>query len=196
MKGLFLVLIGFLFLVGCVEPQVKPEEFWNRHLENIMPEIAELREKEAAAKESEENLSRIQITETNLDFVDLQYRMQPRIRIAVVNETDTPISRVHMEAVVETPGRSVSWLEAPITYQVPGGLEPGESAKWELMPSNYRGWHDLPQDRDDLVLTVKIVGLDGPDEAPIWNTKFTEEDQERLAGLLAILERIEANLYH
>lgn len=194
MRDLIVALLSSVLLSGCVDPQVKPEEFWNQHLERIQPEITELKEREAAAKKAKENLSRFDIAKSTFEFTEGSYRMEPVIRLSVTNGTVEPIARVYMKALMVTPGRSVPWLETSMNYQIPGGLEPGESAEWTLEPSRISDWWNLPRDRDDMILMVEVIGLEGPNDTPLWDAKFTERDQERLTELLAILDRIETNL--
>jgi hypothetical protein len=48
----------------------------------------------------------------------------------------------------------------------------------------FGAWGNAPSDRDDLVLTVRPVRLDGADGESITGERFTEEDAERLRALL------------
>ena len=57
----------------------------------------------------------------------------------------------------------------------------------------FGAWAKAPDDRDDLVLIVRPVRLDGADGASITGDRFTEQDAERLATLLDSTEYAEAN---
>ena len=85
----------------------------------------------------------------------------PIIELSVKNETDHPISRAYFEGTLLTPGRSVPWVKDEFNYEIAGGLEPGESANWRLLPNRFGEWGRAPN-RSDMVLTVKVRRLDGP----------------------------------
>ncbi|MEQ9207297.1 MAG: hypothetical protein RLN78_08015 [Phycisphaerales bacterium] len=110
------------------------------------------------------------------------------INLVVRNDTDHAVSRTYFQAILLTPGRSVPWVDAEFNYDIPGGLEPGESAEWNLRPNMFGEWSKAPDDRDDTVFIVRAIGLDDADGASITGERFTPRDQERLASLMGSIE--------
>ena len=101
------------------------------------------------------------------------------IELAVTNSTEHAIARAHFDGTLATPGREVPWVEAAFDYSIPGGIEPGESAIWELELNMWFGeWSQAPSDREDMVLTVEVMRLDGADGESLFPKRFTEEDLE------------------
>ena len=97
----------------------------------------------------------------------------------VRNGTEHAISRAYFSGTLATPGRAVPWLREDFNYQVPGGVEPGETADWSLAPNMFSEWGSVEQ-RDDMVLTVEVMKLDGPDGETLYDSNFSEEDDKRL----------------
>ena len=89
------------------------------------------------------------------------------IDLSVRNNGDQAVSRAYFHGVLITPGRSIPWVKENFNYEIPGGLEPGESANWKLSPNMFGEWSKAPKDRDDMVLKVTVTRLDGPDGKPI-----------------------------
>ena len=105
---------------------------------------------------------------------------EPVIELAVKNNTLYAVSRVYFNGTLTSPGRSVPWVKEDFNYQIPGGLEPGESATWKLSPNMFE-WDQAPKDRNDLILTVTVFRLDGSNGEPLFDSKgFSEFDGETL----------------
>lgn len=114
-------------------------------------------------------------------FVGLEATIALRVR----NDTNHPISRVHFSGRASTPGRAVPWAEGDFNYQIPGGLEPGESASWSLRPNMFGPWSDVavPEDAE---FSVEVVRLEGADGEALWGgASFTRGDVELMDSLSA-----------
>lgn len=75
------------------------------------------------------------------------------------------------------------WLKDTFNYSIPGGLEPGEEAKWSLAPNMFSDWGRVEM-RADMVLTVRVLRLDGADEEVLFDGQVDEYDEERLKALI------------
>jgi hypothetical protein len=113
----------------------------------------------AKAPEVAEELKKFRISEAR--FRMKRGSREPVIDLTVRNDTKHPISRAYFTGTLSTPGRSIPWVKDDFNYEIPGGLEPGESATWHLVPR--RGNWDEAPDRTDMVLTVVVTQLDGVD---------------------------------
>ena len=72
----------------------------------------------------------------------------------------------------------MAWVEAPISYIIHGGMEPGESDTWRLSANMFGAWSHAPSGRQDMVLTVRVTKLEGADGQPIFPECFTDADAE------------------
>lgn len=88
----------------------------------------------------------------------------PLFELRVRNDTGSAISQAFFHGIVRSPNRSVPCDEGDFYRPIPGGLEPSESATWEIFPGVFgNGWYSIPADRDDLELHVRVVRLEGPE---------------------------------
>lgn len=152
--------------------------------ERALQEIAELHKERSAAAAARGELAKFEVLRsrfyTERDYFGMK---EPRITLRVRNGTGRAVSRAYFVGTVQSPGRSVPWLKEEFNYSVPGGLEPGEEATWQLAPYQFSEWGsvDAPADAG---LVVAVTRLDGPDGEPLFSTLgFTEEDAARLVAL-------------
>lgn len=136
-----------------------------RQLSRLEERIAELSgaiEEREAAKQL---LNGIAVDDARYYWRDQEYfSPKPIIAFEITNNTDIPIRRVFMSGVVESPGRTIPWIEGDFNYSFSGGLEPGESKDLALSPNQFGEWaEEETQGRDDLQLTLEVVNFSGPD---------------------------------
>lgn len=156
-----------------------------REREQALAEIQELLAKQASAESAVAELKKFAVTKSRFHIEPEKYssRGQPQISIAVSNDTAHPISRAYFKGTIASPGRSVPWFTDTFNYQIPGGLEPGEKAEWELLPNQFGDWGRVNAPAD-AIFTVEVVRLDGPDEKPLFRSdSFSKENENRLEQL-------------
>lgn len=154
----------------------------DRSNQRAVEELEGLRAKLAAEKQ--DVLSRFVIERSRFTRSDTGFGSDNVIELSVRNDTARAVSRAYFHAVLLTPGREMPWVDDDFNYQITGGLEPDESATWRLSPNMFGAWGNAPSDRDDLVLIVRSVRLDGADGESITGERFTKGDAERLRALL------------
>ena len=110
--------------------------------------------------EDDANLeTRLSVLKSAVYHRDSDFMSELHIELHVRNDTGRPISRAYFHAVAVSPGRSIPWVEDDFNYEIPGGLEPRESAAWTLVPNMFGEWSNLPRDRNDIQLRVDVVRL-------------------------------------
>ena len=159
-----------------------------REKAQLMQEISELRKQKSDAEKALEELNGFVVERSRFQFRQDTFLSNPSIELTVKNGTVFPISRAYFRGVLATPGRAVPWVDSEFNYSIPGGLEPGEVATWNLEPNMFGDWSNAPKERNDMVLTVTITGLDGPDKKSLLGSEFTEYERERLQELESQLE--------
>ncbi|HUW83544.1 MAG TPA: hypothetical protein VMZ31_12195 [Phycisphaerae bacterium] len=119
--------------------------------------------------------TRLAVQYAKVYFSGSDFMSRPAIELNVRNESPSPISRAHFHAVVRSPGRTIPWLEDDFSYEIPGGLEPGEAAQWRLSPNMFSAWGKLPAERTDLQLDVTVVRIDGPTGQQLFTWQAAEQ---------------------
>ncbi|MBY6070588.1 hypothetical protein KUV35_04750 [Marinobacter salsuginis] len=148
--------------------------------EQALAEIADLEQMKRKAEADAVKLQNFEVSKSRLYQRDDGFMKKPIIELTVTNNTSNPVARAFFEGVVATPGRSVPWIEDTFNYQIPGGLEPGETADWTLAPNMFSDWAtEVP---GDAILTLKAYKLEGPGYE-ISSNSFSERDAKRLEDL-------------
>jgi hypothetical protein len=126
------------------------------------------------------------ILEATIDPPDkLSFMGTPTIRLRVHNGTQYAIRRAYFHARLVTPGRSVPWVDADFNYEIPGGMEPGESAAWGLQPNIFDSdWRHV-EDAQDATFSVTVLKLEGSDGRVLF-PQWTQAEENRLNKLKEI----------
>jgi NAD-dependent DNA ligase len=155
-----------------------------RQLAAIGSEIAAL-ETELAAIEQEQAANRgvlqsLSVSGARFRMNDSGYLRQPAIDLTLANNTGKPIKRIFFRGILETPGRSVPWVDEEFNYEVPGGIENGESLPLSLAPNMFSEWGDgAHTERTDTVLTVEVVDIEFADETRLQSVSSGELQSKR-----------------
>lgn len=132
----------------------------------VEAEIAKAEEKLAATTEDLKlasaaavELAKLEVTSAKFSKLTPQYGPErPLLEISVKNGTGKTVSQVTFLGRLVSAGRSVPWLEAELSYSVPGGLEPSESASWSLGPNPFSEWGSVEVPAD-VELKLEVVRL-------------------------------------
>ena len=152
--------------------------------EQAFQEIAELKAKLAAAEEAKAKLTAFQVLRSRFYKQESLFLAEPIIELTVKNGTGHAISRAYFRGTLQSPGRSVPWLQDEFNYQIRGGLETGETASWKLAPNMFSDWGQVDAPAD-AILTVEVIKLDGADGQTLFDAKgLSEYEQERLKELV------------
>lgn len=81
--------------------------------------------------------------------------------------TIAPIVFGYILGTLASPRRAIPWVTGGFNYEISGGLEPGETADWNLQPNTFGDWKNGIDAPKDAVLTVDVVCIDGADGKPI-----------------------------
>lgn len=151
--------------------------------EQALQEIAELEARRVAKAAADEELKRFEVLRSRFYVKKDLFIDRKIMELTVRNGTAHPVSRVYFHGTVSSPGRSVPWIQDQFNYSIPGGLEPGEEASWQLEPFLFGSNVALPA---DAVFTATAYRLDGADGKPLFDLQvFSKSDEERLAELKA-----------
>ncbi len=174
-----------------VERKKKEREQALSEIEETKTKVAELEKKRSDADKAKEDLKKFNVVRSRFYFRKISFMEEAVIELTVKNETQHAVSRAYFHGVLSSPGRSVPWVKDSFNYTISGGLEPGEQVTWKLSPNMYGEWGNAPKGRNDMILTVAVTRIDGADEKPIYDSKFSEWDKENLEKLNERLNKLE-----
>jgi len=155
-----------------------------REREQALAEVQELQREKAEAEATRVKLAAFEIAKSRFYKKKGTFREEPVIELVVKNGTEHAVSRAYFKGTLSTPGRSVPWLVEDFNYQIAGGVEPGETAQWNLAPNMFSEWGKV-QDRPDMVFTVEVTRLDGADGEALFDSTWSDRKEERLQSLNA-----------
>ncbi len=163
-------------------------EIERKKKEQAKGEIEELYQKMEQAEKDKKMLTKFEVKRSRFykrKKGTYYVREKPIIELTVVNGTDKAVSRVYFTGILASPDRSVPWIKDYFSYEISGGLEPGEEVTWYLAPNMFSDWGKVNAPKD-AILTVEVRQLDGPNGEEIYSVNnFGEDEQERLEELLA-----------
>ncbi|WP_231421717.1 DUF6694 family lipoprotein [Pseudomonas sp. Leaf59] len=156
-----------------------------REKDQALAEIQELISKKNKAESAKAQLQAFTVGKSRFYLESQKYISQkkPFIELSVKNGTAQAVSRAYFKGTIASPGRSIPWFSDVFNYEIPGGLEPGETADWVLGPNPYSDWGkvDAPA---DAVFTVEVYRLDGANKTALYSSEgLTESNQKRLEAL-------------
>lgn len=156
----------------------------SRERQESLRTLERLEERAASADRDLQARSRFVIDEAAYYVSRSPYgAREPVIDISVSNQTDRTITQVQLRGVLTSEGRTSPWVDSSFYYVIPGGLAPGESAKWSLAPNRFGHWGDLDIP-SNTTLDISLLGLQGEGGQPLWNAPMlTEQETERLTRL-------------
>ena len=144
-------------------------------------EFKELQAKRAQYQNKIESMKNFEVIKANF-FEDFSSGISSKrlIELSIHNKTKFSISRASFRGVLTRPGRSIPLIDDTFSYEISGGIEPGERVYWLLEPNMFSDWGRVPIDHD-AEFKVTVIGLKGIDGIELFGDEnFTKYDQGRL----------------
>ena len=108
-------------------------------MDSLPKQIEKVKRQSAKYKDM---LKRIEITDAKYYWAEDSFIAKPVIDFKIKNNLDVAVGRVFFHGLLETPGRSIPWLDDTFNYEIKGGLEPGEQQHLRLAPNMFGNWGD------------------------------------------------------
>ena len=144
-------------------------------------EFKELQIKRTQQHKKIESMKKFEVLKANF-FEDFSSGISSKrvIELSIHNGTNFSISRASFRGVLTRPGRSIPLIDDTFSYEISGGIEPGEQVYWLLEPNMFSDWGRV-QIAHDAEFKVTVIGLEGIDGIELFGDEhFTKYDQERL----------------
>ncbi len=120
---------------------------------------------------------------------------KPYLTFTLRNGSEQLVTRAGCHFAVLTPGRTLPWMAADFNFDIPGGLEPGESREFTFSGNYFIGeWEDIPRDRTDLVVDMKLTRLEGLNKRIVYDESEIPDYDKDIEALRAKLAPYEATL--
>lgn len=169
----------------------KQLERFRRQMEAATEEIERLRAETSVANaqrvSEEEALNGFEISGARYYWREGGFRSEPVIDFKIENGSDHAIKRIFVRGVLETPGRSVPWVDDEFNYAFRGGLEPDEAQSLKLAPNSFGEWGSRElKDRNDLVLTLSLVNVEDANDKRLVTVDENDikRKEKRIAALI------------
>lgn len=156
----------------------------------------ELNRQKKARAENSELFDNLKIDNPKYRIQKSMLMEQPVISFRITNETDVAVSRIFMNGVLASPGRSTPWVEDEFNYEFSGGLEPGEVRVLDLSPNMFGEWgiNDQYSRRDDLELSLELFNVELADGTLVLDeeTRDPSEIEREMAELQKLRDGAES----
>lgn len=163
-----------------------PEEVIAEGRKIAKEEVDSLYEKKNKAEMHKEKLKQFKVLEADIYSREGYLGNENIIQLKVKNNSEKPISRIHFNGILKSPERSVPYNEETFNYEIPGGLEPEETGKWNLAPNMMSDWADV-ETTDDAKFTVEVIRVDDKNGELLYSSDiFDKEDEKMLNELVGI----------
>ena len=127
-------------------------------LNGLRIEVEEITNSEAEQKAL---LDRIEIGNPRFRFQKSVLRDEPVISLIIANKGTLAVKRIFIDGTLQTPGRSVPWVQGAFDYEFRGGFESGENKTLNVTPSMFSRWASVPREAiDGAVLTLKLTAFE------------------------------------
>lgn len=152
--------------------------------EQAQSELADLKRKKEQAEHAKSELKKVKVSRSRFHKEKQEFGPpEPIIELTVTNGTSIPISRIYFMGTLASPNRAVPWHKDSFNYEIPGGMEPGESKELRLAPNMFGGWGSVDAPAD-AVFTAEVIRIDGPDGKAAFDAQaFDDEDAKRMKAL-------------
>lgn len=125
-------------------------------------ELAGLKETIAFGETSRAELAKLEVVSTHYLARSSKRSSIPRVDITVRNGTAQRLTRVDFHGVLTSEGRDTPWVDAELSHQVRGKLEPGATEEFTIVSRLPVKWRTRAPDGANLQVTpIRAAGADG-----------------------------------
>jgi hypothetical protein len=148
--------------------------------------LALLHQAKAAFEAARDSLAQFRVDSVRLIQESDSAGLKTIIAFTVHNGTTHTVARAFFTGRAVSEGREIPWVDGEFNHSIPGGLAPGETARWQLKPNRFSGNWNKVRVPGGARFVVEMVKLVGADDQPLWGgPQFTAGDQRALDSLSA-----------
>jgi len=145
-------------------------------------------------REQLDNLNIIQSLFYYYDYDEHSSIKVPMVNMTLKNTIKYPISKIYFEVILALPDRLTPLSKHFFDYLIHGGLNPQEEITVKIPLGMLGIQDDTPTNIKDIVSTITVIGVDGIDKNPIFDTYLSEEEEESIRQHPIEIKRIKDEL--
>lgn len=139
--------------------------------------IADLNKERESSSSARKSLEAIDVQRTTITTDNSGIIPRRILYIMVKNNTGTTLSTIAFNIKTFAPGRDVPYLNDDFKYEIPGGIQAGETLEWQLEPNTFMNdeWNrDVP---NGIIQMKAIACIDASGNSLYQDTWTAEKDK-------------------
>lgn len=148
----------------------------------VKKQIKTLESERAASASARKSLEAIDVQRTTITTDSSGFLPKRILYMMVKNNTGTTLSTIAFNIKTFAPGRDVPYLNDDFKYEIPGGIQAGETLEWQLEPNTFMNdeWNrDVPNG----IIQIKAIACVDANGNPLYQDTWTA-DKDKLMQLL------------
>jgi hypothetical protein len=157
------------------------EKFKNKSYDDIIAdarkiikrEITNLNNEKSASESSRKSLDDIVVERTTITTDSSGFLPKRILYMMVKNNSGRTLSTIAFNIKTFAPGREVPYLDDDFKYEIPGGIQAGETLEWQLEPNTFLNdeWNrDVPNGIIK-IKAIAFVDTSGSTTQDSWNSE-------------------------
>ena len=149
--------------------------------------ISELKKQKKETQIAEKGISQVEVKEnqlfnkTEVGAFGSTYTNRV-LKLTVKNNHSMAFSKIYFNAKTFAKDRDVPYLNDDFVYEIPGGIQPGETQTWELVP-NIFGDENWRKDIPGGYLVVKAINAEDANGKKVYDSEWSDSKQKELDEL-------------
>ena len=148
----------------------------------IKREITNLKNEKASSESAKKSLEDIIVQRTTITSDTSGFLPRRILYMLVKNNTGRTLSTVAFNIKTFAPGREVPYLDDDFKYEIPGGIQAGETLEWKLEPNTFLNdeWNrDVPNG----IIQIKAIACADANGTIIFQDTWTVEKDKLMQTL-------------
>jgi hypothetical protein len=166
------------------------EKFKNKSYDDIIfdarkivkREIKNLNNEKSYSASARKSLEDIVVERTTITTDNSGFLPKRILYMMVKNNTGRNLSTIAFNIKTFAPGREVPYLNDDFKYEIPGGIQAGETLEWQLEPNTFLNdeWNrDVPNG----IIQIKAIACVDPSGATIFQDTWSAEKDKLMQTL-------------
>jgi hypothetical protein len=144
--------------------------------------ITDLNKERESSSSARKSLEAIVVQRTTITTDNSGMLPRRILYMMVKNNTATTLSTIAFNIKTFAPGRDVPYLNDDFKYEIPGGIQAGETLEWQLEPNTFMNdeWNrDVPNG----IIQIKAIACIDANDKPLYQDTWTAEKDKLMQSL-------------
>jgi hypothetical protein len=166
------------------------EKFKNKSYDDIVydarkivkREIKNLNSQRASSESARKSLEDIVVERTTMNTDNSGFMPKRILYMMVKNNIGRTLSTIAFNIKTFAPGREVPYLNDDFKYEIPGGIQNGETLEWKLEPNTFLN-NEWNRDVPNGIIQIKAIACTDSNETIIFQDTWTVEKDKLMQTL-------------